>query len=80
VAGSRETFEPHFWGNIEELKGKVLQCLDRGEDDFDAKKLTVDDVAAALAYLSRQGGGTNRCRAGGPAPRAPNAPSTTGRL
>jgi len=50
----RETYTPHFWGNFDHLKGKVLQSLRRSETDIQNRLLSIDDVFSAFGYLREQ--------------------------
>lgn len=52
--GTREVYTPHFWGNVDDLKNKVLQSLDRSEDAYDNRLLNVDHLAGALWYMRKQ--------------------------
>jgi hypothetical protein len=49
-----ETYPQHFWGNIDDLRSKVLQSLNRKEEDFDKRLLRVEDVAYALKFFHSQ--------------------------
>jgi hypothetical protein len=49
-----ETYPQHFWGNIDDLRSKVLQSLNRKEEDFDKRLLRVQDVAFALKFFHSQ--------------------------
>jgi hypothetical protein len=49
-----ETYPPQFWGNIDDLRSKVLQSLNRNEEDFDKRLLNVQDVAYAIKYFHSQ--------------------------
>ena len=49
-----ETYPQRFWGNIDDLRSKVLQSLNRKEEDFDKRLLRVDDVAYALKFFHSQ--------------------------
>ena len=49
-----ETYPAHFWGNIDDLRSKVLQSLNRKEEDFDKRLLRVQDVAYALKFFHSQ--------------------------
>ncbi len=51
---AREYYAPRFWGNIDDLRNKVLQSLDRQEDDFNGQLLTPDHVANVLRYFHEQ--------------------------
>ena len=37
-----ETYPQRFWGNIDDLRSKVLQSLNRKEEDFDKRLLRVE--------------------------------------
>jgi hypothetical protein len=49
-----ETYPQRFWGNIDDLRSKVLQSLNRKEEDFDKRLLRVQDVAYALKFFHSQ--------------------------
>jgi hypothetical protein len=49
-----ETYPQRFWGNIDDLRSKVLQSLNRKEEDFDKRLLRVADVAYALKFFHSQ--------------------------
>jgi hypothetical protein len=51
---ARECYPERLWGNIEDLKSKVLQSLNRPEQDFDARLLRVPDIANALYFFHQQ--------------------------
>ena len=47
----KEEYNERFWGNINDLKNKVLQSLDTKKEDFEDKQMTLKQVAHAIAYL-----------------------------
>lgn len=49
-----ETYPQRFWGNIDDLRSKVLQSLNRNEEDFDKRLLAVQDIAYAIKYFHSQ--------------------------
>jgi hypothetical protein len=49
-----ETYPQRFWGNIDDLRSKVLQSLNRKEEDFDKRLLRVQDIAYALKFFHSQ--------------------------
>ena len=49
-----ETYPQRFWGNIDDLRSKVLQSLNRKEEDFDKRLLRVQDIAYALKFFHGQ--------------------------
>jgi hypothetical protein len=49
-----ETYPQHFWGNIDDLRSKVLQSLNRKEEDFEKRLLRVEDVAFAIKFFHSQ--------------------------
>jgi hypothetical protein len=49
-----ETYPQRFWGNIDDLRSKVLQSLNRKEEDFDKRLLCVQDIAYALKFFHSQ--------------------------
>jgi hypothetical protein len=49
-----ETYPQHFWGNIDDLRSKVLQSLNRKEEDFEKRLLRVQDIAYALKFFHSQ--------------------------
>jgi hypothetical protein len=49
-----ETYPARFWGNIDDLRSKVLQSLNRKEEDFDKRLLRVQDIAYALKFFHTQ--------------------------
>ena len=49
-----ETYPQRFWGNIDDLRSKVLQSLNRKEEDFDKRLLSVEDVAYAIKFFHGQ--------------------------
>ena len=50
----RERHPIRFWGNIADLKDKVLQVLQKNEKDFTDRLLRPADVGGALAFLRNQ--------------------------
>src|SRR5262249_21144502 len=48
---AKEQFPTRFWGNIEELKAKILQARMRGDGAFRGKLLGVNEIAGALSSL-----------------------------
>jgi hypothetical protein len=53
-ADAAEAYPPRFWGNIDDLRYKVLQSLNLTPEHFNAKLLRPEMVAGALAHLWRQ--------------------------
>ena len=49
-----ETYPQRFWGNIDDLRSKVLQSLNRKEEDFDKRLLSVRDITFALKFFHSQ--------------------------
>jgi hypothetical protein len=49
-----ETYPQHFWGNIDDLRSKVLQSLNRKEEDFEKRLLRVQDIAFAIKFFHSQ--------------------------
>jgi len=49
-----ETYPQHFWGNIDDLRSKVLQSLNRKDEDFDKRLLQVEHIAYALKFFHSQ--------------------------
>lgn len=49
-----ETYPARFWGNIDDLRSKVLQSLNRKEEDFDKRLLRVQDLAFAIKFFHSQ--------------------------
>jgi hypothetical protein len=68
LACAKEEYPVRFWGNIEDLRDKVLQALHLLEPDFEARLQTPAHLAGALAFLCRQ------AWHGFPAPNFANAP------
>lgn len=50
---AQEIYPERLWGNIEELKYKVLQVLSENEAAFSERLLDVHTLAGAFSYLSR---------------------------
>lgn len=51
--GVREDYPERFWGNIEDLRDKVLQSLNLTPINYDACLLQPVHLAGALAYLCK---------------------------
>jgi hypothetical protein len=51
---AREQYPARFWGNIDDLRSKVLQSLDRSEAEYEQRLLGVRHLAEGLYYFHEQ--------------------------